>query len=52
MNVNILKKLISLFRLEINDILSKLSEITNKIFNLIIEKKKLKSIVKLSDNFK
>ena len=43
MNTNILKKLNSLFRLEIKDILSQLSEITKILFNLIIEKKKLNS---------
>jgi hypothetical protein len=47
MNTNILKKLNSLFRLEIKDILSQLSEITKILFNLIIEKKRSIAIVKL-----
>ena len=46
MNTNILKKLNSLFRLEIKDILSQVSEITSMIFNLIIEKMKIITIVK------
>ena len=46
MNTNILEKLNSLFRLEIKDILSQISNITTIIFNLIIEKKKLITIVK------
>lgn len=46
MNTNILKKLNSLFRLEIKDILSHGSEITSMIFNLIIEKMKIITIVK------
>jgi hypothetical protein len=45
MNTNILKKLNSLFRLE-KDILSQVSEITSIIFNLIIEKMKIITIVK------
>jgi hypothetical protein len=47
MNTNILKKLNSLFRLEIKDILSQVSEITKILFNLIIEKKRSIAIVKL-----
>lgn len=46
MNTNILKKLNSLFRLEIKDILSQVSEITSIILNLIIEKMKIITIVK------
>jgi hypothetical protein len=45
MNTNILKKLNSLFRLE-KDILSQGIEITSIIFNLIIEKMKIITIVK------
>lgn len=45
MNTNILKKLNSLFRLE-KDILSQVSEITSIIFNLIIEKMKIITMVK------
>ena len=49
MNTNILEKLNSLFSLEIKDVLSQISNISNIttiIFNLIIEKKKLIIIVK------
>jgi hypothetical protein len=47
MNTNILKKLNSLFRVEIKDIFSQLSEISKMLFNLIIEKKRSILIVKL-----
>jgi len=48
MNTNFVRKLNSLIRLEIKDILSSHSEITTSILsNLIIEKKKLIPIAKL-----